>query len=181
MNRFQTTRWSVVLDARKEPVQARRALESLCRTYRPPVYAYICGHHFAAESAEDLTQAFFARFIEQGLCLKADPERGRFRTLLLTALKRFLDDTLDREKTVKRGGRAQVRSLDSFDDSASMNSGFVDRDSPEYAFHRAWVRTVVQAALQKLRIEAKAAGKVALFDELSSLRSPWPCTACARA
>ncbi|MEO8959156.1 MAG: hypothetical protein ABI304_09445 [Rudaea sp.] len=174
MNRFQTTRWSVVLDARKEPVQARRALESLCRTYRPPVYAYICGHHFAAESAEDLTQAFFARFIEQGLCLKADPERGRFRTLLLTALKRFLDDTLDREKTVKRGGRAQVRSLDSFDDSASMNSGFVDRDSPEYAFHRAWVRTVVQAALQKLRIEAKAAGKVALFDELSSFIAERP-------
>ncbi|MGH8041919.1 MAG: RNA polymerase sigma factor [Rudaea sp.] len=166
MNRFQTTRWSIVLDARKEPAQARRALESLCRTYRPPVYAYICGHHFAAESAEDLTQAFFTRFIEQGLCLKADPQRGRFRTLLITALKRFLDDTQDREKTVKRGGRVQLRSLDSFTDSGSFDPGYVDRDTPEYAFHRAWAHTVVQAALRKLRIEAKAAGKADLFDEL---------------
>lgn len=158
----------MVLDARKDPEQARRALEALCRTYRPPVYAYICGHHFAAESAEDLTQAFFARFIEQDLWLKADPERGRFRNLLITALKRFLDDTMDREKAVKRGGRTQLRSLESATDSAgSLNSGITDRDTPEYAFHRAWAHTVVQAALQKLRIEAKAAGKAALFDELS--------------
>ena len=166
MNRFQTTRWSMVLDARKEPEQARRALESLCRTYRPPVYAYIRGHHFAAEPAEDLTQAFFARFIEQDLCLNADPQRGRFRTLLITALKRFLNDTLDREKAVKRGGRMQLRSLDSSTDSGSLNSGFVDHDTPEYAFHRAWAHTVVKAALRQLRVEAKAAGKANLFDEL---------------
>jgi hypothetical protein len=48
MNRFQTTRWSLVLDAGKDPAQARVALESLCRTYRPPVHAYIRGHHYTA-------------------------------------------------------------------------------------------------------------------------------------
>jgi RNA polymerase sigma-70 factor (ECF subfamily) len=163
MNRFQTTRWSLVLDAGKDPAQARVALESLCRTYRPPVQAYIRGHHYTAESAEDLTQAFFARFIEQGYYLKADPQRGRFRGLLLTALKRFLDDVLDEEKTLKRGGQTQLRSLDSL----VSDPGLRDRETPEAAFHRSWAHTVVMGALRKLREEAKAAGKAELFDTLS--------------
>lgn len=163
MDRFQTTRWSIVLNARNNPGQARSALESLCRTYRPPVHAYILAHHYTAESAEDLTQAFFTRFIEQGYYLKADPLRGRFRGLLLTALKRFLDDTLDQEKTRKRGGHAQVRSLDSL----TSDPGLLDRETPEFAFHRSWAHTVVKGALRKLREEAKAAGKAELFDALS--------------
>lgn len=163
MNHFQTTRWSMVLNAGKNPEQARSALESLCRTYRPPVHAYILGHHYTAESAEDLTQTFFARFIEQGYYLKADPLRGRFRGLLLTALKRFLSDVLDQEKTRKRGGHAQVRSLDSL----TGDSGLLDRQTPESAFHRSWAHTVVKGALRKLREEAKAADKSDLFDALS--------------
>jgi len=153
----------MVLDAGKDAEQARHALESLCRTYRPPVYAYIRGHRYTTESAEDLTQAFFARFIEQGYYLKADPLRGRFRALLLTALKRFLSDVLDQEKTLKRGGNAQVRSLDSLAD----DSGLQDAETPEIAFHRSWAHTVVKGALRKLREEAKAANKADLFDALS--------------
>lgn len=163
MNHFQTTRWSIVLNARENPEQARSALESLCRTYRPPVHAYILGHHYTAESAEDLTQTFFARFIEQGYYLKADPQRGRFRGFLLTALKRFLDDALDQEKTIKRGGQTQLRSLDSL----VSDPGLQDRETPEAAFHRSWAHTVVKGALRKLREEAKAAGKAELFDALS--------------
>lgn len=164
---FQTTQWSIVLAARNDSVQARRALESLCRAYRPPVCAFIRSRNYAAESAEDLTQAFFARFIERGLWEKADPKRGRFRALLLTALKRFLDDNVDRENAIKRGGRTTRHSLDSFSDAAIADSGFIERETPEHAFHRAWAHTVVRAALRKLRVEAKAANKTELFEELS--------------
>ena len=169
MSRFQTTQWSLVLNARKEPELARQALESLCRLYRPPVLAYIAAHRYTAESAEDLTQAFFARFIEQGYYLKADPQRGRFRALLLTALKRFLDDSLDRETTIKRGGQARMVSLDSFADAS-----LPDRDSPEFAFHRAWAHTLVQSSLRKLRDEAREAGKAELFDALSAFIAERP-------
>src|SRR5438309_11922119 len=64
MTRFDTTHWSVVLRARGDPGDARAALEALCRTYRPPVLAYIRGRGYAADAAEDLAQSFFARFLE---------------------------------------------------------------------------------------------------------------------
>ncbi|HMM58177.1 MAG TPA: sigma-70 family RNA polymerase sigma factor [Rudaea sp.] len=164
MSQFQTTQWSMVLNAGNEPGQARHALESLCRMYRPPVLAYILGHHYTAESAEDLTQTFFARFIEQGYYLKADPLRGSFRAFLLTALKRFLNDVLDQEKTIKRGGLTQLRSLDTM---VSGDYALRDRETPELAFHRAWAHTVVKDALRTLREEAQSAGKTELFGELS--------------
>ena len=110
MARFDTTRWSMVLEARKEPAQARRALDTLCRNYRPPVLAYIRSHGYAGD-AEDLTQAFFTRFVEQAYHRNADPERGRFRAYLLTALKRFLLDAEDQAHAVKRGGRVRRSDL----------------------------------------------------------------------
>ena len=173
MTRFQTTRWSVVLNARAEPELAQQALETLCRTYRSPVYAFISGHNYTAESAEDLTQAFFARFIEEAYYLKADPLRGRFRTLLLTALKRFLDDACDRETAVKRGGRMQFQALDSTT-SSNGATRIPGHDTPEFAFHRAWAHTVVQSALRQLRGEAREAGKTGLFDELSAFIAERP-------
>lgn len=161
----------MVLNARNEPGPARHALESLCRLYRPPVLAYILRHHYAAESAEDLTQSFFARFIEQGSYLKADPLRGSFRAFLLTTLKRFLNDVLDQEKTIKRGGLVQQRSLDSI---VSGDYALHDRETPELAFHRAWAHTVVRSALRTLREEAQSAGKAELFGELSAFIAERP-------
>ena len=38
---FATTHWSVVLTAKEEDsTQANAALETLCRTYRQPIYAF---------------------------------------------------------------------------------------------------------------------------------------------
>ena len=77
---FQTTRWTVVLAAGNNHTrQADVALESLCKAYWFPLYAYVRRHTSSREDAEDLTQAFFARFLAKnyldGLCA----ERGRFR------------------------------------------------------------------------------------------------------
>lgn len=174
MTRFDTTRWSMVLEARKGPDEARRALETLCRSYRPPVLAYIRGHGYDATSAEDLTQSFFARFVEQAYHLNADPERGRFRAFLLTALKRFLIDSDYHDAAVKRGGRVQIRSTDSMTDSDNSMNRMSDQETPERSFERAWVHTIIEGALIKLRAEAKSAGKAALFDQLSEFLGERP-------
>jgi Sigma-70 region 2 len=113
LDQFQTTRWSLVLEARADDARSRLALEKLCRTYRAPVLAYIRGHGASADEAEDLAQSFFARFIDRAFHAHADPARGRFRAFLLTALKHFLADARDHVNALKRGGNVQIRSLDS--------------------------------------------------------------------
>lgn len=162
MGRFDTTRWSLVLRARGDPADARAALEALCRTYRPPVLAFVRSHVRVRDSAEDLTQAFFAKFLERAWHAGADPERGRFRTFLLTALKRFLIDAEVEARTLKRGGKVRFEALDAADEGALDVV-----ESPDDVFEREWARAVLTAALGRLRGEAERAGKLDLFERLS--------------
>ena len=104
---FATTHWTVVLAAGKRSTpQSDRALEELCRSYWFPLYAYVRRRGHAKEDAEDLTQAFFARFLEKNYLEGLDAERGRFRAFLLASLKHFLANEWDRSQAQKRGGAA---------------------------------------------------------------------------
>lgn len=162
MGRFDTTRWSVVLQARGDSADARRALETLCRTYRPPVLAFVRSRGYRPDAAEDLTQAFFARFIERAWHSSADPGRGRFRSFLLTALKRFLIDADTEAAALKRGGAFRFQALD--DDAEGEGEVL---ETPEEAFEREWAHAMLAAAFTRLREEAGSAGKLALFERLS--------------
>jgi RNA polymerase sigma-70 factor (ECF subfamily) len=164
MSRFQTTRWSVVLQAREDSARARDALEQLCRTYRTPVVAYVRGRGFSAADSEDLSQSFFTALIGQALHAHADPARGRFRSFLLTALKNFLANSLEHDRAQKRGGRVLVTSLDDADDGEAAD--IADSETPEQAFERAWAQAALRAAMRRLQAEAAAAGRGALFDRL---------------
>lgn len=162
MNHFQTTRWSLIQTACHDPARARPALEQLCRAYRPPVLAYVRRHGHGQAEAEDLTQEFFARFLERGWYASADPARGRFRALLLTALRRFLSDQHAREMAEKRGGG--LRAGD--EDVAAIAD---DGESPEQAFTRIWVGTVLGHAVARLQAEWTGADKQAQFEQLAPL------------
>lgn len=162
MGRFDTTRWSIVLRARGEAADARGALDALCRTYRPPVLAFVRSRGYAADAAEDLTQAFFTRFLESAWHASADPERGRFRTFLLTTLQRFLSDADAESRTLKRGGGYRFQPLD---EDAAVTA--VTRETPEDVFQREWARAVLDAAFRRLREEARQSGKLPLFERLA--------------
>ena len=115
MSRFQTTRWSLIEEAREHPSRSRAALEQLCRAYRPPVLAFVRHSGYGTSDAEDLTQAFFLRFLEHGWYADATPERGRFRSLLLTSLRHFLSDQHAQASHASAGavrtvGRGRARS-----------------------------------------------------------------------
>ena len=171
MSRFDTTHWSIVLRARGSEEDARPALEALCRTYRPPVLAYIRGRGYPPESAEDLAQSFFTRFLEQAYHANADPARGRFRAFLLTALKRFLINSDMENHAQKRGGGMR------FDPLSSDSGDFALADqhaSPDAEFERSWAVAVLESAMQKLREEAERAGKTALFDQLQEFLTERP-------
>ena len=174
MTRFDTTRWSMVLQARDGTDQARAALESLCRTYRPPVLAYIRRRGYSVESAEDLAQTFFTQFLEQAYHADADPARGRFRAFLLTALKRFLIDANNEAHAIKRGGNVQFRSLEQSTTDGNTLDNLADTETPERAFERSWAAALLESALNRLREEAVHAGKQALFEQLSEFLTERP-------
>ena len=110
---FPPTQWSVVLAAGAgNAPHSSAALEILCRTYWHPLYAYIRRFRHSPHDAQDLTQEFFARLLAGAYLERADREKGRFRTFLLTALKRFLVNEWDRARAQKRGGGQQALPLD---------------------------------------------------------------------
>lgn len=161
MSGFQDTRWSLIQAARDDPGRARDALELLCRAYRPPVLAFIRRSGYSGNDAEDLTQAFFMRFLERGWYADADPQRGRFRSLLLTSLRRFLVDQRAHDLARKRNG--QCLGGDALDMLAD------DGQSPEDAFTRTWLATVIEHAMARLQAEWERNGKREQFERLAPL------------
>jgi DNA-directed RNA polymerase specialized sigma24 family protein len=109
MNDFATTQWSLVLTAaNREIPEADYALQTLCRAYWYPLYAYIRRRGHQPDAAQDLTQAFFTRMLEGELLAVADHSRGRFRSFLLQSLKNFLSSERRRQTAQKRGAEAGV-------------------------------------------------------------------------
>ena len=103
--RFATTEWSLVLAAGDSHAPgSREALSSLCRIYWYPVYAQIRYRGQDSEGAKDLTQGFFAEFLEKRSLKLADPQRGRFRAFLKTSIDHFLSHERQRAGALKRGG-----------------------------------------------------------------------------
>src|SRR2546426_9190596 len=102
---FTTTHWSVVLAAgQSASPAAQAALEQLCRAYWYPLYAYVRRRGYSPEDAQDLTQSYFAGLLEKKYLDRADRQRGRFRTFLLSSLENFLNNEWDRASAQKRGG-----------------------------------------------------------------------------
>src|SRR5487761_1911115 len=110
---FATTHWSVVLQAgRDASPQATAALEQLCRTYWYPLYAFVRREGHSPANAQDLTHEFFARLLARNSLTQVGPHKGKFRSFLLAALRHFLSDQRDRDRARKRGGGANLLSLD---------------------------------------------------------------------
>lgn len=160
MGMFQTTRWSLFLAGRDDPDASRTAIEHLCQAYRAPVLSYVRRHGHSREEAEDLTQAFFVNLIERRLDHRADPLRGRFRTLLLTALKHHLQNVKAAHNAERRGGTTPHESLDGADLAG------IDEDEPGRMFDRQWAVTVLGRAMAALEADAQRAGKAPLFEAL---------------
>jgi RNA polymerase sigma factor (sigma-70 family) len=164
---FDTTHWSVVLVAgRSDSAQANAALAKLCQTYWHPLYCYIRQSGHSPENAKDLTQGFFARLIEKDYLEAIDPEKGKFRTFLLIAVKRFLANEWDRANRQKRGGGHELLSLDEQDAEARYLIEPVDDNTPEKLFELSWATALLEQVMRCLAAEMAAEGKEKLFLEL---------------
>jgi RNA polymerase sigma factor (sigma-70 family) len=165
---FVTTHWSrVVAAAEGLSEESRRALDDLCRAYWYPLYAYVRRVGHDPEEARDLTQAFLAQLLEKQSLRLANPERGRFRTFLLTALKHFLVDQVRRNRAQKRGGGAILEPLDAGGgDEERYQHEPVELDSPDVLYDRSWATAVLERALSRLRQEYSTTRHGPSFDAL---------------
>jgi RNA polymerase sigma-70 factor (ECF subfamily) len=166
--RFGETHWSVICSAmdKQRPDMAADALEKLCRVYWPPLYAYVRRLGESPHDAQDLTQAFFARFLDKDYLAAVDQAKGRFRSFMLAAFKHFLANERDKQRAQKRGGDCSFVPIDFH--NAESHCGFEPSHglTPEVIFQRRWASAVLEQALARLRCEYAAAGKEAWFEQL---------------
>lgn len=164
---FATTAWSVVLLAGRDgQPQAAKALETLCSTYWYPLYAFVRRRGHDSVEAEDLTQAFFAHLLERGGLVRADPARGKFRSYLLGALKRFLIDEWKHATRQVRGGGASIISLDRESAEERYRLEPTDGLTAEKLYERRWAVTLLNQVLAALEREQAAVRRPAVFERL---------------
>ncbi len=170
VGQFNTTHWSVVLLAGESAApHADAALDKLCGTYWYPLYAYVRRAGHSPEDAQDLTQEFFARLLEKNYLKLASQERGRFRSFLLKSLQHFLVNEWVRGQAQKRGGGQKLLSLDEEAGERSYLQEPAEQLPPESLYDKRWAMTLLDRAMEQLRVDYAAAGKRELFDPLKSL------------
>lgn len=168
---FHDTRWTLVSRSRGSDMQSKAALSELCEAYYAPVVAFLRRDGRDEDTALDLAHDFFARLLQGDAISGADPLRGRFRSYLLAALKRFAADQRDRAHAVKRGG-GRIHAVIENDESktgAGLQIADDSVEAPDAAFDRQWALTVLARALATLEAELRDSGKGLQFDTLK----PW--------
>jgi RNA polymerase sigma factor (sigma-70 family) len=164
--RFATTRWTLLGNA-GEASRRDRAWEHFSRSYWYPVYAYIRRRGHGPDDASDLTQAFFAKLIEQDWLSRVERRDTRFSTLLVTILKNFLIKSHHRETAQKRGGGEKPVSLDLAHAEHWFGQEPATPEAPEAFFEKRWAHAVMEAALARLREEYETTGKGKVFEAIN--------------
>jgi RNA polymerase sigma-70 factor (ECF subfamily) len=173
--RFPTTHWSLIAAASGPPApEARAALAELCGAYWYPIYALIRRKGHGPDAALDLTQDYFARLLEKGTVAAADPDKGRFRSFLLTDCSFFLADRRDRDRAFRRGGGRPVLSIDARDAEGRFLREPRHDKTPERLFERDWALALIARVFDGLERHYTETGRSELFWRLKPLVSSDP-------
>ena len=164
---FPATHWSVVLAARDgAEMEAMAALETLCRAYWYPLYAFVRRKGYEVHDAQDLTQGFFEHLLEHQTLDRVRREKGRFRSFLLASLKYYLADERAHARRQKRGGGHHCFSLEAMNGEERYRFEPSDSRTPEQLFERRWALELLDRVLIRLRAEHTSTDAAALFEAL---------------
>jgi len=148
--------------------RAHAALEMLCTRYWYPLYAFVRRHGRDHHEAEDCTQEFLAQLLSADGLKRARPERGRFRTFLLSGMRNFLVSEWRRTHAAKRGGGLAAVPIGLRDSDDRFCHEPPDPGlTPEQAFDRSWALGMIDRAVGELRAEYDESGRGGLFDALA--------------
>jgi len=157
---LETTQWSqVVLAGHGDSQQRRDALGAITDQYWKPVYCFFLRKGFDNEQAKDLTQGFFTDVIlGRGLLGKADPGKGKFRSLLLKAATNYAEDCRRKSATQKRAPEKGLVSLEGME-GAKLITSPAD-ESPDHAFNRAWASALLSKVLADVEDQCRKADQM---------------------
>ena len=164
---FPNTRWSVVIAARQPSPESAAALETICREYWYPLYAFVRRSGKSAHDAQDLTQEFFRRLLEKRWLDSADRDKGRLRSFLIIALKKFMANEWDRASAQRRGGGLAHAQIDTTF-AESRLAADANALPPDEAYDRQWALTLINLTLNRVRDEFAAHGKAADYDTMKN-------------
>jgi RNA polymerase sigma-70 factor (ECF subfamily) len=166
---FKTTHWTEVLQAgAAESPGAREALARLCKTYWLPIYTFIRKRGHNLHEAQDLTQEFFATFLEKKRVAHAIRERGRFRCFLMASVENFLRNAHDHANAIKRGGGQEILSLNHAEAEELYIAAAGPESDPARAFEQRWALTLLQTVLVRLKEEFSVGDRAKVFEALQA-------------
>jgi len=152
--------------APESPESARQALAGFCEAYWPPLYSFLRHRGYPSADAQDLVQSFFAYLLEQNTLSRADQEKGRLRTFLLTSLQNFLFNEYDRVRAAKRGGDRQIVSFEEHLPEAEAAMLATSHLSDAACYDLVWASNIVTRAWQRLQNDFVTEGKAEWLEEL---------------
>lgn len=157
---FPDTQWSQIRRASEESdAGSREEMGKLLQQYWRPMFVHLRYKGLGEQAAEDLIQDFVVEILSNNLLSVADPKKGRFRTLLLTALDRFMVSRFRYERAAKRSPGA-IASLDQLDLDGSHDA----ESEAGLAFERAWALDVLAETVSRVEQECLDAGEAVRWD-----------------
>jgi DNA-directed RNA polymerase specialized sigma24 family protein len=172
-DRFQSTRWSVVLvSAKSQAPGSKEAFADFCKLYWYPLYAFIRYRGHSPEDAQDLVQGFFLHLIERKTLNRVDRSKGKFRSFLLASLQKYLSDEADRARCLKRGGGAVFVPVNFGGAEDRYLLEAVDELTPQKIFDARWAMALIDGVLNRLKREYDSQGKATTFQALRAFLDP---------
>lgn len=150
---FPTTHWTLVTRVRQGGEVRRAALQDLCGLYWYPIYAFLRRRGYSQHDAEDYTQGFFVKLLNDESFSAADEGQGRLRTYLLRHLKRHLADRKRFDDAIKRGAGLKAISFEEMGAEERYACEPLDLRDPERLFSQAWAKELIAAVREKLRAD----------------------------
>jgi len=149
--------------------EGQLALAEICRVYWYPAFVrarskFSLPHH----EAEDLTQGFWLWLLEGGHLSRAAPERGKFRSFLMTCFDHFILHEWRKQAAQKRGGRVPHVSIQSEDWNERFEREMGSAASPSELLERVWEEASLQAAFHEVEVSWKKKERSVLFTTLKA-------------
>jgi RNA polymerase sigma factor (sigma-70 family) len=165
---FHTTHWTVVLQAgaTMSDAAARRALAAFSETYWPPLYTFDRRRGYSPADAQDVVQGFFEHLFAQNALRRADQQKGRLRTFLLSSLENYMRDEYGRARALKRGGGQNIISFDQKTTEAEAAFQASIHLDDMRLFDVTWATAITRRAWEQMQKSLQAEGKGHWLREL---------------